>query len=143
MLTYGLTHPDILAALAGAGHGSTVLVADANYAHSTGTHPGAPVVHLNLRPGLVTVDEVLAALVDACPFERGTLMAPDDGSPSPCLDRYAALLGPGVPLDVLPRADFRSACRSADLAVTVATGDHRFYANVLLTIGAVLPPDRP
>lgn len=139
MLHYSLIHPEILAALAGAGHGSTVLLADANYAHSTGTNPSAPVVHLNLRPGLVTVEQVLTALVGAAPFERATLMTPDDGSPSPCKDVYAALLGADVVMDVVPRTAFRDACRSVDLALTVATGDDRYYTNVLLTIGAVPP----
>jgi len=36
MLTTGLIHPGILRALAGAGHGARILIADANYPHSTG-----------------------------------------------------------------------------------------------------------
>ena len=139
MLNSSLIHPQILAALAAAGHGSTVLIADANYAHSTGTRPGAPIVHLNLSPGTVTVDQVLAAVIAAIPVERATVMAPDDGSYSPVRDRYAGLLGEGVPVDVAPRADFKAACRGEDLALTVATGDDRYYTNVLLTIGAVIP----
>ena len=55
-----LTHPQLLEALGRAGHGSTVLIADANYAHSTGGHPAAERVHLNLRPGLLTADQVRA-----------------------------------------------------------------------------------
>lgn len=139
MLLYPLIHPGILSALARAGHGSTVLIADGNYAHSTGTNPAAPLVHLNLRPGLVTVEQVLDALVSAIPVERATLMSPDDGSPSPCSEQYAAVLGDQVPVHLLPRAEFREACRSLDLALTVATGDDRHYANLLLTIGAVAP----
>lgn len=142
MLLTALIHPGILAALAGAGHGSTVLVADANYAHSTGTRAGAPVVHLNLAPGLLTVDDVLGTLVTAAPFERGTVMAPDDGSPSPVLERYAATLGGAVPVDVAARAEFRAMCRCEDLALTIATGDDRYYTNILLTIGAVPPRER-
>ena len=41
MLKYRLTHPEILAALAGAGHGSQVLIADGNYPFSTGANPAA------------------------------------------------------------------------------------------------------
>ena len=98
MLRFPLIHPQILAALAAAGHGSTVLLADANYAHATGTNPAAVLVHLNLRPGLVTVEQVLATLVEATPFEAAALMAPDDGSPAPWAERYAAMLGAGVPV---------------------------------------------
>ena len=139
MLRFSLIHPQILSTLAAAGHGSTVLVADANYAHSTGTNPAAPVVQLNLSPGLVSVVQVLDALVGAAPFERARLMAPDDGSPSPTAHAYAARLGPQVPVEVIGREQFRDACRSADHALTIATGDDRYYANVLLTIGAVPP----
>ncbi|MDE9365407.1 RbsD/FucU domain-containing protein [Luteipulveratus sp. YIM 133132] len=139
MLRFSLIHPQILSALAAAGHGSTVLVADANYAHSTGTNPAAPVVQLNLSPGLVSVAQVLSALVGAAPFERARLMAPDDGSASPCAHEYGAMLGPQVPVEVLPRVAFRDACRGVDHALTIATGDDRYYANVLLTIGAVPP----
>ncbi len=139
MLHFPLIHPEILVALAAAGHGSTVLLADANYAHSTGTNPAAALVHLNLRPGLVTVEQVLATLVEATPFEAASLMAPDDGSPSPWAERYAGMLGPQVPVDLLPRAAFKAACRSTDLALTIATGDDSHYSNVLLRIGAVPP----
>lgn len=139
MLNSALIHPQILAALAAAGHGSTVLIADANYAHSTGTRVGAPIVHLNLSPGTVTVDQVLTAIVATTPVERATVMAPDDGSNSPVQQRYSQLIGDGVVIDVAPRAEFKAACRGDDLALTVATGDDRYYTNVLLTIGAVLP----
>ncbi len=139
MLHFPLIHPEILGALAAAGHGSTVLVADANYAHSTGTRTGCPVVHLNLAPGLVTVEQVLLALVGAAPFEAAALLRPDDGSPSPVRERYTRLLGADVPVSELPRAQFRAACRGEDLALTVATGDTAFYANALLTVGAVAP----
>ncbi|MEN5074545.1 RbsD/FucU domain-containing protein [Isoptericola cucumis] len=59
MLRYELLHPGLVGALAAAGHGSRVLLADANYPHSTGARAGAERVHLNLRPGLLTVDQVL------------------------------------------------------------------------------------
>lgn len=139
MLNYSLIHPQILSALAGAGHGSRILVADGNYAHSTGTREGAPTVHLNLTPGLVTVEQVLLTLVGAAPFESVALLAPDDGSTSPVRRRYAEILGDDAPISVLAREDFRAACRSVDLALTIATGDTAFWANALLTFGAVAP----
>ena len=43
-------------------------------------------------------------------------------------------------LAALGRLDFYAACRGSDLALCVATGDDRLYANVLLTIGYVTPP---
>jgi L-fucose mutarotase len=59
VLRFPLIHPPLLAALGAAGHGARVLLADANYSHSTNANPGAALIHLNLRPGLVTVDQVL------------------------------------------------------------------------------------
>jgi L-fucose mutarotase len=54
-----LIHPEILAALAAAGHGSQLLLSDGNFPHATASPPGARRVYLNLSPGRVTVTEVL------------------------------------------------------------------------------------
>lgn len=60
-----LIHPPLLAALGASGHGARVLIADANYSHSANAYPGAAPVHLNLPPGLVTVDQVLEPVIDS------------------------------------------------------------------------------
>jgi L-fucose mutarotase len=62
-------------------------------------------------------------------------MAPDDGSTAPAESGFRDLLGPDIPVARLARAGFYAACRQPDLAVTVATGDQRHFANILLTIG--------
>ena len=139
MLRYPLIHPELLAALAGAGHGSRILIADSNYAHRTNTNRDAPVIHLNLRPGLVSVDQVLETVIDASPIESATLMRPDDGSPSTVEAGYQRLLG-NAGIHSVSRTEFYQACRGADLAATVATGDQRHYANILLTIGSLPAP---
>ncbi|MDX6741137.1 RbsD/FucU domain-containing protein [Actinocorallia sp. A-T 12471] len=136
MLRYALLHPPLLAALAASGHGGRILIADANYAHSTNANPRAPIIHLNLRPGMVTADDVLATLLDAAPVESAFTMRPDDGSDAPMRARFAELLGPDVPVSALARADFYAACLGPELAATVATGDQRHYANILLTLGS-------
>lgn len=139
MLRFPLIHPPLLAALGAAGHGGRVLLADANYSHSTNVSPAATVIHLNLRPGLVTVDQVLEPVLAAVPVEAATVMRPDDGGTPPVFARYAELLGPGLPLRPLGRMEFYAECRQSDLAVCVATGDDRLYANLLLTIGFNAP----
>ena len=53
--------------------------------------------------------------------------------------RYRELLGDRLPLQPLRRLDFYATCQEADLAVCVATGDDRLYANVLLTVGYISP----
>jgi L-fucose mutarotase len=137
MLRYSLLHPPLLAALATAGHGSKVLIADANYAHRTNIHHRAELVHLNLRPGLLTVDQILEPLLTAVPIEEAHAMRPDDLSTPPVWTDYERLLGPDLPLKPLARQDFYAACRAPELALCVASGDVRLYANVLLTIGFV------
>jgi len=139
MLRFPLIHPPLLAALGAAGHGGRVLLADANYSHSTNVGPRAALIHLNLRPGLVTVDQVLEPVLAAAPVEAVHVMRPDDGGDPPVFARYRDLLGPGLPLQPLGRFDFYAACREPDLAVCVATGDDRLYANVLLTLGYLTP----
>jgi L-fucose mutarotase len=140
MLRHRLIHPQLLAALAESGHGGKVLISDGNFAHRTNTHPTAPVVYLNLSPGLLSVDQVLTALLDTCPIEHAAVMAPDDGTVAPAETGFRTALGPEVPVSRLPRADFYAACRQPELAVTVATGDERHFANILLTIGFLPDP---
>jgi L-fucose mutarotase len=127
------------AALPACGHGGKVLIADANYSHSTNVSPRAALIHLNLRPGLVTVDQVLEPVLAAVPVEAVHVMRPDEGDDPDVFGRYRKLLGPGLPLQPLGRLDFYAACREPDLAVCIATGDDRLYANVLLTLGYVRP----
>jgi len=147
VLRYELLHPGLVAALAAAGHGSRVLLADANYPHSTGARPGAARVHLNLRPGLLTVDQVLEVLLDAVPVESAAVMVPGGvagdvvaaGEEIPAHTGYRAMLGSDVGWDELDRFAFYDAARSDDVAVLVATGDQRVYANLLLTLGVRTP----
>jgi L-fucose mutarotase len=67
------------------------------------------------------VDQVLAAIVDACPIEQAALMAPDDGTTAAAEPGLRELVGAHVPVSRLSRADFYTACRQPDLAVA-ATG---------------------
>ena len=139
MLRYRLIHPQILHALGTAGHGSTVLIADGNYPFTTGAAPGAQRVYLNLAPGLVSVPDVLRALVDAMPIEAAHVMVPDEGPEPPIFAEFRALL-PDTPLQSLGRFPFYEAARQPGCALVIATGEQRIYANLLLTVGVVPPP---
>lgn len=138
MIRYRLTHPDILRALGTAGHGAQVLIADGNYPFSTGAHPAAARVWLNLAPGLLTVPDVLAVLVDAVPIEAAQVMMPDAGPEPAIFETFRSLL-PGLALGALGRFPFYAAARGGDVALVIATGEQRVYANLLLTIGMVPP----
>ncbi len=139
MLRYPLTHPPLLEVLATAGHGSKILIADANYAHDVNVRPGVPVIHLNLRAGLVAADDVLEVLLTAVPVEQAHVMEPDDGSVPEVFARYEKLLGAEVALRPLGRQEFYDTCHERDFAACIATGEDRLYANLLLTIGVVSP----
>ncbi|HEY1107745.1 MAG TPA: RbsD/FucU domain-containing protein, partial [Opitutaceae bacterium] len=80
MLKTTLTHPEILRVLARAGHHSKILIADGNYPASTKRGPNAEVISLNLSPGVVTVAQVLRALLTAVPVDHVNTMGipPDD-----------------------------------------------------------------
>ena len=52
MLRFPLIHPPLLAALGAAGHGGKVLLADANYSHSTNVSPAATVIAECRKPDL-------------------------------------------------------------------------------------------
>ncbi|MER6569051.1 RbsD/FucU domain-containing protein [Streptomyces sp. NPDC001093] len=135
MLLTELLHPGILQALAGAGHGSRVLLADGHYPASTATGERATTVHLNLRPGLLDVTSVLDVLLRAIPVESAQVMVPPEGEPEPAaIAEYRSRLAP-LPVETLGRLEFYDAARSPDLALAVVTADIRTYANLLLTIG--------
>ncbi|GAA2032181.1 RbsD/FucU domain-containing protein [Pseudokineococcus marinus] len=135
MLNYSLLHPPLLAALSRAGHGGRVVLADGNFPLTTAANPIAEVVHLNLRPGMVAVTDVLQPLLEAVVVELATVMASPDGSPVEAHADYAQLLGADVPLESLSRWDFYEATRREDVAVVVATADQRLCANLVLTVG--------
>jgi L-fucose mutarotase len=142
VLRFPLIHPPLIAALAACGHGGKVLLADANYSHSTNVYSGADVIYLNLTPGLLTVDQVLAPVLESVPVEAVHVMRPDEGPEPAVWKTYVSMLGPALPLQSLGRLEFYAACREPDLAVCVATGDNRLYANILLTVGYI-PPTPP
>lgn len=142
MLKGRLIHPQLLQALASAGHGAGVLLADGNYPLSTRTPPTAARVYLNLAPGVVSVTEVLEALLTAIPVEGAAVMVPAEGPEPAVFGEFRRLLegaGAAVPLQPLSRGDFYDAASAPGVAVAVATGEERLYANLLLTIGVVPP----
>lgn len=135
MLLTELLHPEMLSALAEAGHGGRILLADGHYPGSTAVGPNARTVHLNLAPGLLDVSTVLDVVLRAVPLEAGTVMVPPPGGPEPdAIGAHRRRLDP-VPLDAVDRFAFYAQARSDDVALAVITADTRTYANILLTIG--------
>ena len=145
MLKSDLIHPDILAALGRAGHGSKVLIADGNYPFSTTLGANATLVSLNLSPGIVSCTDVLSALASAIPIEAAAVMEYATTGPyalsadPPIWAEFREILGGGLPLVPIERFEFYEAAGADNVALTIATADQRIYANLLLTIGVVMP----
>jgi L-fucose mutarotase len=140
MLKTRLLHPGILEALGEAGHGAQVLIADANYPLLTRSYDRAHRVYLNLASDLLRVTDVLEVISGAIPIEAAQVMIPDTGDEPPIFQEFREAL-PGLDLTPLARFDFYEAARGPDLALAIATGERRIYANLLLTIGIVPPAE--
>jgi L-fucose mutarotase len=148
VLKSALTHPQLTAALAGAGHGALVLVADGNYPASTRVGPNAQLVYLNVRPGLVDAVTILGLVLASVPVEEALVMAPMAAGPyaleeEPAIwAEFRALLDAAQvqpPMRALERSAFYDAASSQDVALSIVSGEARIYGNVLLRIGVVLP----
>ncbi len=147
MLRGQLIQPDILEVLGRAGHGSKILIADGNYPFLTKLGPNAALVNLNLSPGLVDCVQVLEALVTAIPVEEAAVMQYASSGPyalehdPEVWDRFRDTLkaaGHTNPLRTIERFAFYDEAGTPDVALTIATGEQRIYANLLLTIGVVM-----
>lgn len=135
MLTTPLIHPPLLQALAKAGHGSKILIADGNYPFATATGPNTTTVWLNVSPGLLTVDQVLGVLTQVLKFEAGHTMRDESDQVAPPHAGYQHAIGRNLAIESASRFDFYDLARGEDLAVLIATGDQRTCANLLLTVG--------
>ena len=144
MLNHQLIHPKITEVLARSGHSSRVLIADGNYPAASTMGPNAELVSLNLSPGLVTVRQVLEALITATPVEAINTMGMPEDDPfkldhdPPVWDEYRAVISGanlGVQLEPIERWDFYDAVASRDHVLTIQTADQALWANLLITIG--------
>ncbi len=144
MLKHQLIHPQINAVLGRAGHHSKILIADGNYPASTKRGPNAELICLNLMPGVVTVAQVLEAILSAVVVDAvNTMGIPADdpyaqhGEP-PVWAEYRQVIKAAklkLKLEPIQKWDFYEAVASPDHVLTIQTGDQALWANVLLTIG--------
>ncbi|MEW6303842.1 MAG: RbsD/FucU family protein [Verrucomicrobiota bacterium] len=144
MLKHQLLHPRINEILGRAGHHAKILIADGNYPASTKKGPNAELVCLNLSPGVVTVSQVLTALLSAVPVDHiNTMGIPADdpyaqkGEPPVWAD-YRRIIKASrlkLPLEPIQKWNFYHAVESPDHVLTIQTADQALWANVLLTMG--------
>ena len=144
MLKHQLIHPKINEVLGRAGHHAQILIADGNYPASTKRGPNSELVCLNLSPGVVTVSQVLKALLSAIPVDHvNTMGIPADdpyaqsGEP-PVWNEYREIIrqaGLAVQLEPIQKWQFYEAVASPDHVLTIQTADQALWANLLLSIG--------
>jgi len=132
-----LLSPDLLHALASAGHGDRIAIVDANF-------PAASIAQRLIPLHGATATAALAAVLSILPVDT---FEPDPvvvmqvvGDPEQTPEAVAAftrvLADAGVaPPARLPRHDFYRAVREA--YAVVLTGERRLYGNIMLTKGVV------
>ncbi len=135
-----LLTPDLLHALASAGHGDRVAIVDANF-------PAARLARRLVRLPGATAPQALDAILSVLPVDTfepdpvAVMKVVGDTAavPAPVREFATVLSRHNAPPPVaLERHAFYAA--AADAFVVVQTGERRFYGNVLLTKG-VVPPD--
>jgi len=147
MLKTPVLHPQILGALGRAGHSSKILIADGNYPFQTKKGPNAEMVFLNFAPGQMNVTDVLIGIANTVPIEMAEVMEPMRTGPyamkndPPIFEEFRKILkarNASLDLTKVERFAFYEAAGTKDAALTIATGEQRIYANILLTIGVVM-----
>lgn len=147
MLKTSILHPQILNALGRAGHSSKILIADGNYPFYTKKGPNAEVVYLNFAPGQMNVTDVLIGIANTVPIELAEVMEPQRTgayamkNDPPIFEEFRKILkarNAQLDLTKVERFAFYEAAGTKDVTLTIATGEQRIYANILLTIGVVM-----
>lgn len=129
-----IIHPDLLKALATAGHGSNILIADGNFPADIGVPERTQKIFLNFAPDKPLVTEVLESVTKLVNVESAVVAVRDDMADTPVMAEFQKSL-PDVEIQKLKRWDFRSSCMSPETGLLIQTGDLRLYACILLTVG--------
>ena len=132
-----LLGPDLLHALRAMGHGDTIVLADANF-------PAASVAQRLIRADGSDLPSLLAAVLSVLPIDQmepepavGMEVVGDPGRREPVHLDMERLLSPHSPLTLIERHAFYDRARTA--FAVVATGERRFYGNIILRKGVVAP----
>lgn len=121
-----ILNPELLSALAGAGHTDLVVVADAGLP----VPAGAAVIDLSLVPGVPSFAAVLEAVLASLVVEEVVVAAQSADSPA---GATLARLCAGLPTRTVDHEELKALSRQA--RVIVRTGECTPYANAALVAG--------
>ncbi len=137
-----LLGPELLATLRAMGHADEIAVVDANF-------PAAANARRLIRADGVGATRMVGAILSVLPLEQFESVAAFrmavDGAPHelpPVIGEFEALLraaGYEGPIAALDRFSFYERTRGA--CAIVATGERRYWANLILKKGAIPPGD--
>jgi L-fucose mutarotase len=137
MLKTPVLHPQILSALAKAGHGAKIVIADSNYPYNVMSNPKSKKVYLNLVPGKLNVSDVLEALTSIIEIESAQAIYPDNGPEPSIFKEYRKILPNNINIEKIGRFDFYKEAKGDDVCLVIATGEQRTWSCIILTIGVV------
>jgi L-fucose mutarotase len=137
-----LLTPELLYVLRAMGHGDEIVIVDANYPSESA---GPRVIRLDALNAPQTLDLVLSVfpldtfVPDACIRME---VVGKGSKEQPVFDEFRALIakheGPNFKLHKLERYKFYA--RASECFAVIATGERRFYGNIILKKG-VIPPE--
>ncbi len=136
MLKTRISHPELLQALAEAGHGARIVLVDNNYAFTVNVNPAARIVFLNFTAGMINGIDILRALADTIAVESAIYMETADGKMPDVIKEFQTIL-PGVPFTGKERFAFYDEAKADDVCLLIASGETRPRANLVMTVGVV------
>lgn len=137
-----LLAPELLYVLRSMGHGDEIVIVDANYPAESA---GPQVIRLDALNATQALDVVLSVMPLDTFVPDAALRMEVVGKPSreePIFDEFRAVLakheGPDFKLHKLERYKFYD--RASECFAVIATGERRFYGNIILKKGVIPPP---
>lgn len=132
--------PDLLALLRAMGHGDEVVIADANFPAAANARR---LVRLDGVPATRVLQAILSVLPldDAVPHAAFRMAATDEPAAKPPVARdfVEILAASGYNREVAAIERMAFYVRAREAYGIVATGEHRFWGNLILKKGAIAP----
>lgn len=135
-----LLGPELLAMLRAMGHGDEIVIADANF-------PAAANARRLVRLDGASAPRALQAIVSVLPLDdfvpqaafRMEVTDDPQSLPPVCAEMAAVLAGSGYDRGVAPIERMAFYARAREAFGIVATGEQRFWGNLILKKGAIPP----